>query len=95
LKKKEKKTESFDGNIWSPVYWKRISYLFFSLWDLTLLLVIFQLSFANIFSPNLWTFMAVIKIIFVISELFFEIIHKEKLLMMHIASTNGINQSKI
>jgi len=86
--------ESFDGNIWHPVFWKRISYVFFTLWDLTILLVIFQLSFSNIFSLNLWTFMAVIKIIFVISELFLEIINKEKLVMMHIASANG-NESKI
>ena len=34
--------------------------------------------------------MAVIKVSFVIAELFFEIINKEKLLTMHIASSNGI-----
>ena len=33
--------------------------------------------------------MAVIKIIFVIAELFFEIVNKEKLLTMHIGSANG------
>ena len=33
--------------------------------------------------------MGMIKIIFVIAELFFEIMLKEKLLSMHIASSNG------
>lgn len=56
-----------------------------------LMLVIFQLSLSTIFSKNLWTFLAVIKIIFIIAETFFEIISKEKLLTMHIGSADGKN----
>lgn len=60
-----------------------------------IILVIFQLSLSTIFSKNLWTFLAVIKIIFIIAETFFEIISKEKLLTMHIGSADGKNLIKI
>ncbi len=61
-------TESFDGDVWNQVEWKRVYFLWFTFIIIFFIVIIINFSFSDTYGVYQWYFMALLKLAQILIE---------------------------
>ena len=88
-----KVTRYYDNNVFPGITWKRINFFAMSLFTIVLEVYFVHISFTNIFSENLWYFIAGFKVLGVIVENVAEILLQDNLMLSPLSATMGLMEN--